>query len=214
MDGSGHPIHATAAEPGPVGTGTVGAMDDPDRLDLTGHLLVAGPGMLDPNFAGTVVLVCHHDGDGALGLTLNRPTEVTVGDVLPGWVERLSDPPVVFLGGPVQNEVAVGLGKLLPNEAPPDGFEDVGGGVGLVDLGGSPAEAAGSFGTLRVFSGYAGWSAGQLDLEVATGDWLVTPAEPSDPFTPTPGLLRRAVLRRAGGALAWYADYPADPALN
>lgn len=185
-----------------------------ERDGLTGSLLVAGPGLFDPNFARTVVLVCHHDGDGALGLVLNRPTDLQVGEVLPGWVERLCDPPVVFLGGPVQNEVAVGLGRLLEGSATPESFEDLGGGVGLVDLGGSPAEASGRFGALRVYSGYAGWGAGQLDGEISTGDWLVTQADAGDPFTSDPQGLRRRVLRRAGGNLAWYADYPSDPALN
>lgn len=189
-------------------------MDDAGPLDLTGYLLIAGPGMFDPNFSRSVVLVCHHDPDGALGLVLNRTTGFPVGEVLPGWVERLSDPPIVFLGGPVQNEVAVGLGRLLPDAPAPESFHDVGGGIGLVDLGGSPAEAAGIFGSLRVFSGYAGWSAGQLEAELATGDWLLVPADPSDAFTPDPDRLRRAVLRRAGGMLAWYADCPADPTLN
>jgi putative transcriptional regulator len=185
-----------------------------ERSSLTGSLLVAGPGLIDPNFARTVVLVCHHHPDGALGLVLNRPTDLQVGEVLPGWVERLCDPPVVFLGGPVQNEVAVGLGRLLKASAPPGSFEDLGGGVGLLDLGGSPAEASGRFGALRVYSGYAGWGAGQLDEEVSTGDWLVTPADAGDPFTTDPLGLRRVVLRRAGGSLAWYADYPIDSSLN
>lgn len=189
-------------------------MEEAGPLDLTGRLLVAGPNLVDPSFARTVVLVCHHDGDGALGLVLDRPTDLPVGDMLPGWVERLSDPPVVFIGGPVQNEVAIGLGRLLDGVAPPEPFEDVGGGVGLIDLGGPPADAAGRFGALRVFAGYAGWSGGQLELEMATGDWFAAPAAPADPFTADPAGLRRLVLRRAGGALAWYADYPADPALN
>ncbi len=189
-------------------------MTNGERLDLTGHLLVAGPALIDPNFSRTVVLVCHHDEHGALGIVLNRPSDMAVGEVLPGWVERLSDPPVVFLGGPVQNEVAIGLGRLLEGAPVPEPFEDIGGGVGLVDLGGSPGEAAGTYEALRVYSGYAGWSEGQLELELATGDWMVTPAVPSDPFTADPERLRRSVLRRAGGPLAWYADYPVDPGLN
>lgn len=182
--------------------------------DLTGTLLVAGPGMLDPNFAGSVVLVCRHDRDGALGLVLNRPTESPVGDFLPGWVERLADPAVVFVGGPVQPEVAVGVGRLLEPGDRPDGWMEIVEGLGLVDMGGSPAAAAGCLRSLRVFSGYAGWTEGQLEMEVATGDWLVVPSEGSDPFDPMPDGLRRAVLRRAGGALAWYADHPGDPSLN
>jgi putative transcriptional regulator len=185
-----------------------------DASDLTGTLLVAGPGMLDPNFVGTVVLVCRHDGDGALGIVLNRPTDAPVGDYLPGWVERLSEPEVVFIGGPVQPEVAVGLGRLLATDEAPQDWTPIDGDLGLIDMGGSPARAAGVLGTLRVFAGYAGWSEGQLDMEVATGDWLVVASDASDPFTDRPDLLRRTVLRRAGGAMAWYADHPGDPSLN
>ena len=182
--------------------------------DLTGLLLVAGPGMLDPNFARSVVLVCRHDADGALGLVVNRPTESPVGEYLPGWVERLCDPPLVFVGGPVAQAVAVGLGRRLPGAPEPEGWSPISAAVGLVDLGGSPAQAAGSLAGLRVFAGYAGWSEGQLDMEVATGDWLVAPGSDDDPFTSHPDGLRRAVLRRAGGALAWYADHPGDLSLN
>ena len=67
---------------------------------------------------------------------------------------------------------------------------------------------------MRVFVGHSGWSAGQLDDEVAAGDWYVLAADPADVITPEPGLLWRRVLRRQGGSLAIVSTFPEDPSLN
>jgi putative transcriptional regulator len=161
---------------------------------LTGRLLVAGPHLVDPNFARGVVLVCRHDEDGALGLVLNRPTSVTVAEALPSWMEPLAPPNVVFLGGPVQPEMAVGLGRLPAERAGRPESEEwtpVDDRLGLVNLGVPPAAEVGALAHLRVFAGYAGWSAGQLDFEVSSADWFVLPPEEEDPFTAAPGGLWR-----------------------
>ena len=179
---------------------------------LIGSLLVAGPRLIDPNFFRAVVLVCSHDGDGALGLILNRPTKVSVGDHLPGWVERLSRPEVVFIGGPVQSETAVGLGQRGSRE--PEGWSTVDNRVGLVDLTVAPGAIAGDLESLRVFSGYAGWGPGQLEAELETGDWVVAASLPGDGFDEDPEGLWRAVLRREGGRTAIYAEFPLDPSAN
>ncbi len=184
---------------------------------LTGRLLVAAPRLVDPNFIRAVVLVCRHDDDGALGVILNRLTSVTVGEALPDWVEPLAPPNVVFLGGPVQPEMAVGLGRLRPEHAgraESEQWTPVDDRLGLVNLGSPPAEEVAVLDRLRVFAGYAGWSAGQLDFEVASGDWFVLAAEEDDPFTAGPGGLWRRVLHRQRGPLALFADFPPDPSLN
>jgi putative transcriptional regulator len=184
---------------------------------LTGRLLVAAPRLIDPNFARSVVLVCRHDDDGALGLVLNHLTQVMVAEALPGWVEPLAPPNVVFMGGPVQPEMAVGLGRLLPEHAGrPDSeqWTPIDDRVGLVNLGTAPAGEVGALERLRVFAGYAGWSAGQLDFEVASADWFVLAAEEEDPFSAAPGGLWRRVLHRQRGPVALFADFPPDPSLN
>lgn len=184
---------------------------------LAGRLLVAAPRLIDPNFARSVVLICRHDEDGALGLLLNRLTSLAVGEALPGWVEPLAPPNVVFLGGPVQPEMAVGLGRLLPEHAGRPQSEEwtpIDGRLGLVNLGALPAAEVGGLERLRVFAGYAGWSAGQLDFEVSSADWFVLTAEDDDPFTPAPGGLWRRVLHRQRGGVALFADFPPDPSLN
>src|SRR5213593_2693436 len=89
---------------------------------LVGHLLVATPGLRDPNFERTVVLLVAHEDGGALGVVLNRATEVPVGEVLSGWVDLASDPSVVFEGGPVQPEAAICLARVKPGVASLRGF--------------------------------------------------------------------------------------------
>lgn len=184
---------------------------------LTGRLLVAGPRLVDPNFVRTVVFVCRHDDAGALGLVLNRPTAIPVGEALPGWEEALAPPNVVFLGGPVQPDMAVALALLSPERAgrgDSETWTPVDDRLGLLNLDTSPAEEVAALERLRVFAGYAGWAAGQLDFEVSSGDWWVLPAEQDDPFTAAPGGLWRRVLHRQAGPVALFADFPPDPSLN
>jgi putative transcriptional regulator len=179
---------------------------------LAGRLLVAGPRLMDPNFFRTVVLVCEHGAEGALGLVLNRPSDIVVGDHLPGWVERLSRPEVVFYGGPVQPETAIGLGRRGAGE--PEGWAPVFGDVGMVDLTAPPGEVVGDLAELRVFAGYAGWGGGQLETEIATGDWVTADPEANDGFVQEPEHLWRETLRRRGGPAAMYAHFPLDPRAN
>ncbi|MFH1329835.1 MAG: YqgE/AlgH family protein [Actinomycetota bacterium] len=184
---------------------------------LTGRLLVAGPRLVDPNFVRTVGLVCRHDDEGALGLVLNRPTGIPVAEALPGWVEALAPPYVVFLGGPVQPDMAVALALLGPEHAgraESEAWTPIDTRLGLLNLSAPPADEVAALESLRVFAGYAGWAAGQLDLEVSSGDWWVLPAAGEDPFTAAPGGLWRRVLRRQPGPVSLFADFPADPSLN
>ncbi len=76
---------------------------------MAGSLLVASPRLVDPNFVRTVVALLNHDENGAMGLVVNRPTDMPVADHLPEWEDSLVSPPVVFYGGPVEQAVAIGL---------------------------------------------------------------------------------------------------------
>ncbi len=180
--------------------------------NLAGMLLVAVPTMLDPNFHRTVVLVCEHNEDGALGLILNRPTTAVVEDYLPGWLDLVPQPAVVFEGGPVQREVAIGLGRSRSGIAIA-GWTPVTDRVGLVDLSTDPG-AVGSLEAVRVFSGYAGWSTGQLEAELDDNGWFVVPSSPDDGFASDPPDLWSSVLKRQRGPLAIYAYFPLDPSVN
>lgn len=179
-----------------------------------GVLLVATPALSDPSFAETVVLLLDVDADGALGVVLNRPSPVLVGDVLGGWGEAVSEPEVLFRGGPVSTEGALAVGRLGDPAAPPAGFRPVVGELGVVDLDAPVDVVEPALSDLRIFAGYAGWGAGQLEAEVEEGSWYVLPAEPADVFGPDPRALRREVLRRQPGELAWHATRPADVTLN
>ena len=143
---------------------------------LKGQLLLASPGLFDPNFRRTVVLVTEHSDEGAAGLVLNRPSEATVGEAIPDLAALAGEEAPVFVGGPVQQEAVLVLAE----------FDDADEAATLVagDVGFVPADADfdllnASTRRARVFAGYAGWGAGQLESELVQGAWLVAPANPS-----------------------------------
>ncbi len=189
------------------------------EASLTGKLLAATPLLGDPNFRRTVVLIVEDEAaEGTLGVVLNRPTEVAVSEVLESWQYLVSGPSVVFRGGPVSPNSALALARVRGADPPP-GWRSLEGSplmsrIGLVDLGGSPDTLLGEVVALRVFAGYAGWGAGQLQAEIDEGAWYVLGGEPADAFFAEPERLWPAVLRRQGGDLALVATYPDDPALN
>jgi putative transcriptional regulator len=179
-----------------------------------GMLLVATPALLDPNFADTVVLLLDVDDNGALGVVLNRPSGVPVGEVLADWGEVVAEPGVLFHGGPVSTEGALAVGLLRNSDDAPVGFREVFGQLGIVDLD-TPVELVdGSLDGMRIFAGYAGWGAEQLVGEIEEGSWYVVPAQPRDVFRGDPDDLWRDVLRRQPGELAWHSTRPVDPDLN
>lgn len=170
---------------------------------LSGSLLVAHPSLKDPNFRKTILFIARHDSeDGALGYVLNRPLEsklqISQPD-FPGEVE-------MFYGGPVQPEVFT-LASLQWHSKPDfvafHAIED-------------PMEGVpeGWRNGLRVFAGYSGWSAGQLENEIEQKAWIVLP--------PTEALIRmneperawKDVMKKAGPLYALMADAPDDPSLN
>ncbi len=178
---------------------------------LAGQLLIASPSLQDPNFSRTVVLVSLHTKEGAMGVVLNRPSEVTVGEAVPQLEEAGSEDELVYVGGPVSPTSIVCLAEFLDPAA-----------AGLLVLGriGFPAAEAGieelaeATARRRVFAGYAGWSEGQLDAEVEQGDWIAQAALPQDIFTELPEELWSSVLTRMGGTYALLARMPADPSVN
>jgi putative transcriptional regulator len=200
---------------------------------LTGRLLVATPALADPNFDRTVVLLLDHDEEGSLGVVLNRPTPVGVGDVLEAWAALTGEPGVVFQGGPVSMDSALGIAVIPgsgvgsgggsgaasgsgtgPGAEDPLGWRRVHGAIGLVDLETPPELLSKALGSLRIFAGYAGWGPGQLEGELAEGAWYIVESEPGDVSSPDPERLWRSVLRRQRSELAMVATYPDDPSLN
>jgi len=179
-----------------------------------GRLLVATPALVDPNFERTVVLLLDVDENGALGVVLNRPSPVPVGEILGAWSDLVAEPDVLFQGGPVSADSALAVATLPPGaEEDPVGFRRLFDHTGIVDLD-APSELFGSALTgLRIFAGYAGWGSNQLEAEIEEGSWYVLPSVASDPFGDPSGLWAR-VLRRQPGELAWVSTRPADPTQN
>jgi putative transcriptional regulator len=178
---------------------------------IRGQLLIAGPTLGDPNFWRTVVLIVEHNEEGALGLVLNRPSQTTVGEVVPQLADLVDPAEEVLVGGPVQQSGVIVLAEFEnPNAAALIAFED----VGVLATGSDLVELASDVRTARAFAGHAGWGPGQLEDELERGDWIIEPARHGDPFTNEPAELWPAVLTRKGGSYALIARMPADPSLN
>ena len=177
---------------------------------LTGQLLVASPGLLDPNFHRAVVLVTEHNDDGSAGLVLNRPSPAAVAEVVPQLEPLVENGEQVWFGGPVQPNAVLVLGEF-PD--PDDAAVPLFGALGFPALD-DPDEVVPVTTRRRVFAGYAGWGAGQLEDELAREDWILEPAENDDAFTETPGDLWADVLRRKGGIYELVARIPIDPSVN
>ena len=189
-------------------------LDLPDGRPLVGRLLVATPSLRSAAFTRTVVLLLDHGDEGALGVVLNRPMEVDVAAVLPAWQPHVTSPGVLFQGGPVALDSALGLVSVPGDELEPPGVRRISGSLGLVDLDAAPEEVVPRVSGLRIFAGYAGWAGGQLEAEVGEGSWYVVDGEARDPFVDDPQTLWRDVLRRQRGDLAYVASFPPDPSLN
>jgi putative transcriptional regulator len=176
---------------------------------LQGKLLISSPLLHDPNFRKTVVLIAHHDDDGAMGLVLSRPSDVAGADAAPALdgLPGADDP--VFVGGPVEPTALMVLAE----------FDDVDEAAAPIfgRLGFMPADAEPqdlSIQRLRIFAGYSGWSSGQLEAELREPAWLIVDAEADDAFARDPDELWRSVLRRHGGPLTLMERMPFDPGLN
>jgi putative transcriptional regulator len=180
-------------------------------MDSTrGQLLIAGPGLLDPNFWRTVVLIVEHSEEGALGLVLNRPSETTVGEAVSELEDLLDLDDSLYIGGPVQPSALIVLGEFAePTDAALIAFDDIG-----VLASGSTDDSPPDLRRGRAFVGHAGWGPSQLDDEIERGDWIVEPAQAQDAFTSEPGELWEAVLTRKGGSYALVARMPPDPSVN
>lgn len=182
-----------------------------------GRLLVATPRLADPNFERAVVLLLDHDENGSLGVVLNRPSPVPVADVLEGWPDLVTDPDVLFHGGPVSTDSALAVASIPPDQDPsgdPVGFRRLFADTGIVDLDTPTELLSGAIVQLRIFAGYAGWGVDQLVAEIEEGSWYVLPLEHDDLFAADPGGLWARVLRRQPGELAWVSTRPADPTMN
>ncbi len=181
-----------------------------------GKLLIAEPMLGDPNFDRSVVLMVDHTVEGALGVVLNRPTDREVATVLGRWGDLAARPPVLYLGGPVEQDGVLALARRR-SSGPRDrlaGWSPVVGDVGTLDLQRDPDVLAPDLAGVRFFAGYSGWGPGQLEGELADGAWLVVDALADDVFASDPDAMWRSVLRRQQGKVSMLANFPAHPSMN
>jgi putative transcriptional regulator len=177
---------------------------------LKGKLLLALPGLREDTFYRTVILVLAHGPQGALGVVLNRPTGIDLREIFPELSYDAADPAVLFSGGPVQPDGIICLARgISPDERP--GFAPVLDRWGSIDPREPPPDEVDN---VRVYRGYAGWSARQLESELARGSWLVTEAGPFDLTSDEPDDLWENVLDRQGPRYAHVKRVPRDPSLN
>ncbi|MGL4407711.1 YqgE/AlgH family protein [Zoogloea sp.] len=150
-------------------------------INLTGHFLIAMPAMVDENFSRTLTYIAEHDANGAMGVIVNRPTDMSLGQLfervdIPLEQTDLAERPVYF-GGPVQSDRGFVLHrpaghwhstlKVGGTQVGLTSSRDV---LQALAVEGEPAE-------VLVALGYAGWSAGQLEEELAQNAWLTVPAD-------------------------------------
>jgi len=179
---------------------------------LRGQLLLDSGQLQGSFFQRTVVLICQHDGEGAFGLVLNRATDNKVGEmVLANLPDTLKECPL-YLGGPVQptalsflhTDSFVPDANVLPNLSLGHSLD------ALAEIG----ESFSSNRRVKMFAGYAGWSAGQLEDEMERGAWLTHPASVELVFDTDPQHLWRLILQQKGWKYKLLAQMPEDLSNN
>lgn len=183
----------------------------PYQKPETGKLLIADPFLKDGNFLRTVVFICEHSEDGTLGFILNQETDLRLGDIL---VELSSSEEPIYRGGPVQNDTLHILhqipqkleGKQIAKHIYRGGsFDALQETILMHDY--EP-------GNIKLFLGYAGWAAGQLDSEMTEGTWLVADADEEIVFHTPANEVWRKSIQLLGNDYRYLAQLPIDPQLN
>jgi putative transcriptional regulator len=190
---------------------------------LEGHFLISEADLSDPNFTRTVVLIVHHNEEGAFGLVLNRRLDVTLGQVSPDFSRGGAGEIPIYYGGPVQPQYVFCLHSGLPEELRSEHaavpvqhvvFEPFVTGLsdylrttwsGLPDNRRPP---------IHLYSGYSGWAPGQLEAELARDSWVVRPAAAKHIFHPNPEEGWREALGELGGFYRIVADTGFKPSMN
>ncbi len=168
-----------------------------------GKLLVASRDLNDPNFAKTVILLVHYAaGQGAVGLVLNKRTDVLIARVFHDLKEAGGRKDPVYIGGPVElNSVLA----LLKSASKPEGAEKVFGDVYLIgnkDLLTKTLASSAEATVFHAYIGYAGWGAGQLEHEVELGAWHIMPADAGTVFHADPDSVWERLIRRTETQIA------------
>jgi putative transcriptional regulator len=182
------------------------------KKSLRGKVLLDGGNLVGSCFHRAVILICEHTPEGAFGLVLNQREGRVVGDVLAGELSERLRTATLFNGGPVDPSALTYLltDALLLNPNVMPGLSRGHSLEELADLGTSWSPSQ----QVKVFAGYTGWSAGQLDQEMIRETWLTHPASLDLVFHPEPDRLWRQVLLAKGPHYRLLADSPEDPGRN
>lgn len=182
----------------------------------SGSLLVSSTGLAEPTFRRTVVYIIEHTEAGSFGVVVNRLSDTTVAAMLPAWAPLSAAPSVLHVGGPVHRDSALCLGTIRVGASIDGvpGIRRVDGRVVMIDLDSDPDLIARYVDGVRIFAGYAGWSAGQLDGELRNDDWMVVSALPQDILAPAGIDMWARVLRRQPLPLALLATHPIEVERN
>jgi putative transcriptional regulator len=168
----------------------------PPTRPAKGRLLVAQRSVNDPRFAETVILLVAYSDQGAMGLIINRPTDVRLASALPKMKELRGCSDHVFVGGPVSPTAML---LLIRSDKAPDGAQLVFDDVyvsGKLDTLRKALRTSGKRHRLRAYAGYAGWGPGQLDREIARGDWAIGLADAGTVFDVPSGDMWQKLLDR------------------
>jgi putative transcriptional regulator len=179
-----------------------------------GIFLIAAPALRDPNFRQTVVLLCEHGPEGALGVVVNRPTGMLVSEALPQVPVIEGQGHVLFSGGPVQPNHVLLLYRMAQEPTNTHHVFDgvyLGGDMGALEQVLTMPSDTDAF---RAYVGYSGWGPGQLENEMKTGSWITLPADPTVVFEKEPTRVWPEILQSLGDPYAVYAEMPVDPSLN
>jgi putative transcriptional regulator len=180
---------------------------------LKGHFLVASPKLRDPNFYRAVVLLVQHDEQGSLGLVLNRPLDVTIEAA---WT-KLSQSPCELTGQLHQGGPCEGVLMALHTDLEASDLQVLEGVQFSTTRDAIEHVVSHGAGHAKLFVGYAGWSPGQLEGELAEGSWLTTPASGPSVFDPQEHAWDRLLRQIGRDSLAQIIDpklLPDDPSVN
>lgn len=181
-------------------------------LPEKGRILVSEPNLPDPNFERSIVLICEHNEEGSVGFILNKPSNSAVSELLEG-INSFDLP--VFIGGPVEQDTLHFIHRYESLE----GATEIGDGIYW----------GGDFERLlflleskqllpediKLFLGYSGWAAGQLDEELAIDSWIISDRVDDELlFETDSSKMWRKALQLMGGRFSVYSNYPVDPRLN
>lgn len=177
-----------------------------------GMLLVAAPGMLSDEFNRSVILIIEHNPLVTFGVNLAARSDVAVFNVMPEWLPAVAKPQALYIGGPLNQQSVVGLAMtksgIDPDTTPH--LNRLANRLAHVDLRAEPEDISEVVEGIRLFAGYAEWSAGQLHDEIERGDWFVAPALPTDVIAPGRTDLWGDVMRRQPMPLPLFSTFPSE----